>query len=345
MNQQINIIFFDTETTGLFDGSINLETAPHCLQLAWIDMYGEHDYIVKHKNIEIPQFITDINKIDAQVLEERGVDPILVLKDFQDALERADGLAAHNMYFDYNIVLVYAYRYLTTIDFQLFLMALTNLPLYCTMKACTHAYPFGTDKGLFRRQSLGPLYKHIFGVNFENAHNGLADARACANIAVKLFEAGIFSAPATSTSVAYLMIAHDQIMFVGSRHLRGRLQVKPVIVDSNNPDNMRWLYGQLVSFLRVVFIDKISAKAIAQAFRNQHIWLPFGYNTELYTFNERIQAQFIEENTLSMSEKLTKIAMTYTRDLTPLMMGYEAEAAYNVDRYQPPMNLLPKWLS
>jgi DNA polymerase-3 subunit alpha len=179
-------LVFDTETTGLpprfqnqkgcIDPSYFLEWS-NCriVQIAWVvfDIEGtivkKADYIIKPAFFIIPEESTAIHGISQEIALEQGVDIKDVLKEFIKDLSPCDTLIAHNIDFDYNVVLSELFR--ANID----PCNMKTVYKYCTMRKGS----LPTEKWC----KLGELYKKCFGnAPTLTLHRALNDVIMCKDI-------------------------------------------------------------------------------------------------------------------------------------------------------------------
>jgi DNA polymerase-3 subunit alpha len=188
-------LVIDTETTGLpplYYGKF-LDPITHCekwgnkcrtVQIAWI-LYDDDDNIVKREShiikpngYHIPEESTRIHGISQEKAEKEGIDIGFVLSMLKSDIIIADTIVAHNMEFDYKVIL---YEWLLedkeTIDIW------KNTHRVCTMK------DFLKDKNM-KWPKLSDLYSSLFNKDLDKAHNALYDASACADIYFKLSRGG-----------------------------------------------------------------------------------------------------------------------------------------------------------
>jgi DNA polymerase-3 subunit epsilon len=106
-------LVIDTETTGLprnkHDRPENVDNWPYVVQLAWIlfDDEGKEiedkEYILKQK-VNIPPSASEIHGITNTIMEEKGIDPKIVLTELLGAIKRVKTIVAHNIDFDLPIL-------------------------------------------------------------------------------------------------------------------------------------------------------------------------------------------------------------------------------------------------
>ena len=193
-----NILFFDTETSGLpknYNAPCT-DTAnwPRCVQLAWIlcDEQGNEietsDLIIKPEGFEISKQVSDIHKITNQIALEKGIDLSLALANFISAMQRASLLVAHNMDFDRNIIGAECVRKNVKLG--------KKIEKYCTMKD-ERVINFVAIEGYygFKWPKLKELHEKLFGYDFDvaegGAHNALKDVQITKKCYFELKKMGI----------------------------------------------------------------------------------------------------------------------------------------------------------
>lgn len=186
-------LVFDTETTGLppyrriqqsKEIASPLRYLKHwndcrIVEMAWL-LYDEkgtclkkEDYIIKPKEYSIPIEASKIHGITHEMAIEKGIDIEFVLSIFASDLVEANYLVAHNMDFDYNVLLSEWLRYTPSTVEPLIL-----IPKICTMKDFLNPNE--------RWPKLADLYYKCTGKPFFQQHRALGDAMACGNILFKL---------------------------------------------------------------------------------------------------------------------------------------------------------------
>lgn len=179
-------VIFDTETTGLpprFQNKAGFIDPYHFLewsscrivQIAWviIDVEGvivkQADYIIKPAFYIIPEESTAIHGISQEIALTQGKEIKDVLREFVKDIAPCDTLIAHNVDFDYNVVLSELFR--ADID----PCNMKYMYTYCTMR-----------KGSMPREKwykLVDLYKKYFGeAPTLQAHRAMNDVLMCKDI-------------------------------------------------------------------------------------------------------------------------------------------------------------------
>ncbi|WP_347839283.1 3'-5' exonuclease [uncultured Draconibacterium sp.] len=176
-------VFFDTETTGLpndFNAPFtDSDNWPRLVQLAWIvtDEAGKHideqNFIIKPDGFEIPEDVLEIHGITTEKAEAEGHYLAGVLADFWKVVAFSDFIVAHNISFDVNIVAAEFHRIGMSNIFR-------NERLLDTKKAGADIckIPNPHDYEGYKWPRLKELYRHLFGEDFENAHDAFADITA-----------------------------------------------------------------------------------------------------------------------------------------------------------------------
>lgn len=177
-------LFFDTETTGVprnYKAPItDLDNWPRLVQLGWIlcDKQGNElqtgNDIIKPVGFIIPEAASNVHKITTVIAMLKGQDLRQVLNKFISVSKQAKVLVGHNVSFDINIVGAellriksdYSIANKTNIDTML------KSINYCAIPS---GYAYG-DK--YKWPKLQELHKKLFGHEFEDAHDAMADIRA-----------------------------------------------------------------------------------------------------------------------------------------------------------------------
>ena len=186
-------LFFDTETTGLpryYQAPLeDLDNWPRLVQLAWLlaDEKGKEiksvSKIIKPNGFEIPKEAAAVHGISTERALDEGVQLNPVLKEFSTAVEEAKILVAHNMQFDEKIMGAELLR--NKHEHKLF-----DRPKICTMQSSTDYCAIQNEYG-YKWPKLVELHAKLFGEEFEDAHDALADVRACARCFFALIDKGV----------------------------------------------------------------------------------------------------------------------------------------------------------
>jgi DNA polymerase-3 subunit epsilon len=179
------ILFFDTETTGLPDwkSPSDAEHQPHIVQLAAIladadtqEIISSMDVIVRPDDWEIPAETVEVHGISQQHAEAVGIPEALALDTFLN-MWRGSLRVAHNKTFDLRMIRIAIKRYNKN---PLMLDAWSvKDTAFCTMQAA-HTVMGG------KRPKLAEAYEHFTGKTLDDAHNAMADTKACMELYFEL---------------------------------------------------------------------------------------------------------------------------------------------------------------
>lgn len=171
-------LFFDTETTGKADfrAPATAPQQPRLVQLAALltdeagDEVASVNLIIKPAGFEIPLAATEVHGISTEAALLSGVGVHHALALFVALAERADALVAHNIQFDDLVMASEAARF----DYLM-----PDRRHFCTMNAMTPICRLPGRYNGFKWPSLMEAYRHCFRHEFVDAHDALADVRAC----------------------------------------------------------------------------------------------------------------------------------------------------------------------
>jgi DNA polymerase III subunit epsilon len=179
------ILFFDTETTGKADFR-SPPDAPHQPRLVQIGLVltaedgkeaASMNLIVKPDGFTIPEEASRVHGITTEKATALGVSRKHVLRIFREFWELSALAVAHNIAFDSFIV-----------DGEIYRLCGgrkawgKSLETFCTMEAMTPICKLPGNYGDFKWPRLQEAHKHAFGIEFDGAHDAMADVRACAKL-------------------------------------------------------------------------------------------------------------------------------------------------------------------
>ena len=186
-------LFFDTETTGLpLDWQAPLENLgnwPRMVQLAWIlndddeNEIARGNRIIKPEGFVIPEDAARIHGITTAIAAGEGIDLKLVLREFAEAIDKADFLVGHNISFDEKIV---GAEFLRN-RMENYVAGKTKI---CTMRSATEYCGIENRYG-FKWPKLSELHSQLFGTGFAMAHNAAADIHITAKCFWEMRRRGI----------------------------------------------------------------------------------------------------------------------------------------------------------
>ncbi len=173
-------LFFDTETTGLplnWKAPVtDLNNWPRMIQIAWIlcDNEGNRieadDFIIKPEKFEIPREASKVHGISTERAINEGEDLKEVLNKFNELVERADFIVAHNISFDEKILGAELLRKKIQSNFS-------RKRKLCTMESSTNYCKIRGRYG-YKWPKLSELHIKLFGKDFEEAHDAAVDINA-----------------------------------------------------------------------------------------------------------------------------------------------------------------------
>ncbi len=221
-------LIFDTETTGLpknWNAPItDTNNWPRCIQIAWQlhDAMGnliEHnDFLVQPDGFNIPFDAERIHGISTDLALEQGIDLDKGLELFLNALQKTKFIVGQNVGFDINIMGCEFYR--RGIENNL-----TALPVLdtCTEKTAELCQIPGGRGGKFKLPTLTELHKHLFGVDFAEAHNATADVEATTRCFLELIRQEQFTKEQLDVEDSYFRDYSEAnpkpIQVIGLKHI------------------------------------------------------------------------------------------------------------------------------
>lgn len=186
------ILFFDVETTGLpnYKERARHPSQPHIVQLAAMLVDGSgrtlesHNVIIKPDGWEIPKEASDVHGITAEVAAI-GIGESVAARTLLEMMKKAELSVAHNLTFDKFLARIAMRRFeLMTDEQDEWWKA---LPTFCTMRESTDLCKLpGIRAGQFKWPKLIEAYRCLFNEDFSDAHDALADVRACMRIYFEL---------------------------------------------------------------------------------------------------------------------------------------------------------------
>ena len=180
-----DIIFFDTETTGIPDWKIQSgdEKQPHIVQLAAVKVDEETkeikdtiDLIIKPTEWVIPQETIDVHGITNDHAMDVGIhekEALIIFLDFWSGLKRI----AYNTTFDNRIIRIATKRYASESIIDNWKTGDYECAMIKSRKVMGGKNP-----------KLAAAYKHFTGKDLENAHTAMADTLACMEVYFSITE-------------------------------------------------------------------------------------------------------------------------------------------------------------
>jgi DNA polymerase III epsilon subunit-like protein len=191
----MNILFYDTETTGLpknWKAHVHeVDNWPRLVQLAWVlvdsdtrAILANADQIIKPDGYCIPEAASKIHGISDDVAMRLGRPIEYVLGQFMFALQLSSVQVGHNIGFDWKIMGSELLRAGLEDQYEL----VKQMPMICTMMSWTKA------KG-GKWPKLQELHQTLFGEDFDGAHDAAADIGATVKCYFKMDELGMIVRP------------------------------------------------------------------------------------------------------------------------------------------------------
>ena len=192
-----DVLFFDTETTGIPDRSakwdVDFNEYPRIVQIAW--MIGEHaeSHIIRPDGWEIPDDTVEIHGITTEYAMEHGEPFVFVMDRFIAFASKAGLLCGHNIHFDTgivkaNILRELGHEYYNANDVE---QALYKGKRIDTMRSTMKWVDARNSWGKLKFPNLGELYARCFPGETFPAHDALADTKAVARCLPIILELGL----------------------------------------------------------------------------------------------------------------------------------------------------------
>lgn len=195
-NFSTDLLFVDTETAGLptnadFPVIGALDHWPRTVQIAW-ERYSldekrkeSHSYLIKPDGFEIPEGATEVHGITTEEAREKGEPLADVLAFLNRALQHSGILVAHNIQFDGKVLDAEYQRQEWNQN------PIWHVPHFCTMRSSVFYCDLRDRRDCPKYPTLQELHQTLFGETFPNAHDALADVRACARCFFELERRGV----------------------------------------------------------------------------------------------------------------------------------------------------------
>lgn len=185
-----NILFFDTETTGLPKDysapAYNIDNWPRLVQFGYIlsdynrNIKEKGSFIINPNGFDIPDGATKIHGITTDIANKKGISIESGFIKIKELLINVDLLIGHNIDFDINIINSESYRLNNS-------AILKDIKTICTKDASANFCALPNNKW----PKLEELHAKLFGCKFEGAHNALADITATAKCFWGLVDKGV----------------------------------------------------------------------------------------------------------------------------------------------------------
>lgn len=189
------LLFFDTETVGLPKNYnahyTDTENYPRIVQLAWAIIGNsneriEKQFIIQPNGFVIPNEAAKVHGITTEIANEKGVNILEVLEEFNKDVSKCELVIGHNVDFDRNILSCEFVR-AGYADAALF-----SVKTFCTMKDERVKQFVGIRNYYgYKWATLTELHQKLFNSGFDGAHDALNDVKATARCYFELLRIGI----------------------------------------------------------------------------------------------------------------------------------------------------------
>lgn len=187
------ILFFDTETTGLFSDRLPVDhiDQPYLVQLA-AQLCEDGGRVVQSMNfildngVPIPAAASNVHGITTEIADALGIEPEIAIHCFQNLYRLADTVVAHNIKFDKGIME-------TAIARRRGEVRRLAKPLFCTMEAASPIVNLPPTERMIaagfnkpKPPKLEECIQHFFGEPLDGAHDAMIDVAACRRVFLHL---------------------------------------------------------------------------------------------------------------------------------------------------------------
>lgn len=192
-----DVLFFDTETTGIPDRAAKWDTDfanyPHVVQMAWIHGCKVENHIIRPEGWEIPEETVAVHGITTEYAMEHGEPFAAVVDMFIQDCHEAGFICGHNIHFDTGIVKANILRelgreYYDANDVETALFKGKRLD---TMRSTMKWVDARFASGRLKFPNLGELYSRCFPGETFPAHDALEDCKAVARCLPVILDLGL----------------------------------------------------------------------------------------------------------------------------------------------------------
>jgi DNA polymerase-3 subunit epsilon len=175
-------LFFDTETTGFK----RADFIPEIVQIGAVVQDTITKRVLAELNVivgaekPIPAEVSAIHGITDELNIAFGIDSKGAENMFASMVQMSELLVAHNISFDMGII-----KDVWPVAYGL----MKDKEQFCTMRNAERIVGLaGSHAGGTKYPKLIEAYRHYYGKEFDNAHDAMADVRACRDVYFALFE-------------------------------------------------------------------------------------------------------------------------------------------------------------
>lgn len=187
----MKIYFFDTETTGIPQRWVTLWEQPYILQWGalvrnWEAFTQSLNELFCHTSRHIPDVCTKVHWITMDMVREKNLIYAFIEEQVIPTLDKVDLIVWHNISFDMNMLWIEAQRIDKKIAEKVKSYWSKTL---CTMKTTANLLKIPWTYW-YKNPKLTELYKFLFGEDFDDAHDAMADIYATQKCFFSLLENG-----------------------------------------------------------------------------------------------------------------------------------------------------------
>jgi len=188
----MNILFFDTETSGFPSKKLpkNDQKQAWIVQIGIIltvDGYpvGTEGLLIQSDNRKIHPSAQKVHQISTKTTDKYGIPEVVICSLFSHYLNNTDIIVGHNISFDIQMVELLLLRNgMESVNDQMH-----KLPHYCTMKESTNLCKLPSKYG-YKWPKLTELYSFLFNEEFP-AHDAIEDIKATMRCFFELQKQGV----------------------------------------------------------------------------------------------------------------------------------------------------------
>lgn len=197
MNDQTEILFFDTETSGFIQKALAADDPDQ----AWAVQIGailatkekeidKMNTIIQSNGREIGYHAGKIHGITVEQADAEGITEVEAAEQFGLLLRRAKLVVCHNYAFDWNFVYQLMERNINELSDEARSAFYLDLPGFCTMKdkKINTFCGLKNKAGRPKWPKLVELHEILFNEGFDGAHDAFADITATARCFFELVE-------------------------------------------------------------------------------------------------------------------------------------------------------------
>lgn len=200
----MNVLAFDTETTGFPVRSADIDKQPHVLQLA-LSLFDEDrrptfevSTLIRPPEGPIPFMASqayDVHKISLEMCYDMGVSVNTAMAMVEHAVERASTTTAHNAQFDLKLLAFLAQRAGVRVPPNLTKLIVCTKELAHDIVRCPPTPKMvAAGRTGWKAPSLAECYRFFLNEELSGAHDALVDTRGCARVYFEIADRGMLKA-------------------------------------------------------------------------------------------------------------------------------------------------------